>query len=157
MNICDTLVDGINSLGQQSLDLPAPELAALLADAKRLVAAAKAWEATIESRLVEAMKAGDSWELEIPGLGTVVRRGASSYTRWDHDLLLPRVAKVALDNRAVDGETGEVEAPEKALMRALQQCAAIGYWRVGALKALGIDPSRYAEKEQGRERIILRS
>lgn len=74
-----------------------------------------------------------------------VELATSANRKWDHDEAIKHVVARALDERQVDEATGEVEPSWATVSRALKECAGIGYWRVGALKARGLDPDEFAE------------
>lgn len=85
----------------------------------------------------------------IDGLGTLETKRRSTRTRWDSDLLFG----VLIDHicgAALDPDTGERigDRLRDALAAALPLTASMG-WRVGGLKAAGIDPDQYREREHG--------
>lgn len=76
-------------------------------------------------------------------------------TRWDHTSLIQAVAAHAIATRPVDPATGETTTEAQAVLAHLRACAAINYWRVGELRARGINPNRHSSYETTRPRIIL--
>jgi hypothetical protein len=50
-------------------------------------------------------------------------------------------------------DDGEIESEAEAHVRTLFECMAPSYWRVGALRSLGIDANEYCETTWGRQTI----
>ena len=67
--------------------------------------------------------------------------------RWDHDEVVRHLTRVALDQRQVDPETGELlDIPTwERVTAALRDCAGISYWKITALKDYGLDPDEFSE------------
>lgn len=86
---------------------------------------------------------------------TIERVTSSNKTTWDHDLLMPKVAQAAVDNRQVDPETGEIESVSQAVVRAILECASVSYWRLGKLSEREIDGTKYRSVEWGRKRVKI--
>ncbi len=76
--------------------------------------------------------------------------------KWDHEEATKHVVARALDERAVDPDTGEIEPSWVAVTRALRECAGIGYWRVGALRDRGLDPDEFAETTSEAKSVSIR-
>lgn len=106
----------------------------------------KAWadaEAIVEGRLglVAGVGQHDGYKV----------RQASERVSWDHDQVRRLVVARALDERKVDPDTGEIEREADAVARAIWACVpGSPSWRVGGLKALGLDPSELRERTPGR-------
>ncbi len=82
--------------------------------------------------------------VEIPGMGVVERNTRSARKTWNHADIQAAIARVALENRLVDPETGEVESVDAAEARLLKECANPA-WRTTQLRSIGIDPDEYSE------------
>lgn len=76
--------------------------------------------------------------------------------KWDHEEATKHVVARALDERAVDPDTGEIEPSWVAVARALRECAGISYWRVGALRDRGLDPDEFAETTSEAKSVTIR-
>ena len=76
--------------------------------------------------------------------------------RWDHDETIKHVVSRALDERAIDPNTGEVEPSWAVVARAIRECAGIGYWRVTALRDRGLDPDEFAETTSETKSVQVR-
>lgn len=105
----------------------------------------------VEQHLVEAM--GDDPELTVEGAVLEVRR-ADSRKAWAHQDLAAEVAE-RLVQSAVDFETGEVLKTPEDLLREMVTYAGVSYWKVGALKQLGISADDYCEITEGGMKIRL--
>jgi hypothetical protein len=105
----------------------------------------------VEQRLVEAM--GDDPELTVEGAVLEVRR-ADSRKAWAHQDLAAEVAD-RLVQSSVDFETGEILKSPEELLREMVTYAGVSYWKVGALKQLGISADDYCEITEGGMKIRL--
>ena len=76
--------------------------------------------------------------------------------RWDHDETIKHVVSRALDERAIDPVTGEVEPSWAVVTRAIRECAGIGYWRVTALRERGLDADEFAETTSETNSVQIR-
>lgn len=67
--------------------------------------------------------------------------------KWDHDEVARHLTRVALDQRTIDPETGELlDTPTwERVAQAIKDCAGISYWRMSGLKAYGLDPDEFSE------------
>jgi hypothetical protein len=136
---------------------PSRKLVALMATAEELatelyairseIASLKLREQDVEDRLAAEMP---EKRLEIPEIGVFERRTAVSRKQWQHDDLRREVIK---HTERIVTEDGEIESEAEAQVRTLFECMAPSYWRVGALKSLGIDPSDYCETAWGRQTV----
>ena len=75
-----------------------------------------------------------------------VKLSHSINRKWDVDELIRHVVSRALDERAVNAETGEIEPSWAAVTRAIKECAHIDYFRLGAVKDRGLDPDEFYEE-----------
>ncbi|SVB41425.1 uncharacterized protein METZ01_LOCUS194279 [marine metagenome] len=76
--------------------------------------------------------------------------------KWDHKTLANLVAKKITD-KAIDMDTGEVLKTPQQMIQELLIYAAPSYWRVAALKELGIDPDDFCEVGEPLTNLIYRS
>jgi len=76
--------------------------------------------------------------------------------KWDHDGLATLVAKRISDS-SIDMDTGEVLKSAQQMIKELLEYAAPSYWRVGALKELGIDPDDFCDVGEPLTNLIYRS
>ncbi len=76
--------------------------------------------------------------------------------KWDHDEAVKHVVARALDERQVDLNTGEVEPSWATVARAIRECAGISYWRINALRDLGLDPDEFAETTSEAKSVQIR-
>lgn len=89
---------------------------------------------------------------EVPGVGVVTHRRTAKKTTWDDSGLLQEVM------HAFAAEDPDGQLPDVFQYRdLLQDAAAIGYWRVGALKKLGIDVEEYRKVETGRLTVDIQA
>lgn len=124
------------------------QLAAILGDLRQLKDAV---EADVAS-LMEAKK------VEVPGLGVIERRKATTRKAWDWPSLLPALVRGDLDP---DG-TGELPAAGEVvdtLVTLIQEVILGGGTSkaplVGGLKARGFDPDEWAECSPGRTTVQI--
>jgi hypothetical protein len=93
--------------------------------------------------------------VEVDGVGTITRRSSSDRKRWDHDRVRSLVLQRTLDRLGSDG--GEIRRPPGIVAQevadAIADAAGIAYWRVGALKALGLNPDALCDVESGPDRV----
>ncbi len=96
---------------------------------------------------------------EIPGLGVLDTRAGTVRTRWESDRLYGRLVDAIAAIAMCDTDTGELTGdPDTAqrmadlLRSTLAACLPITPsmgWRIGGLKAAGIDPNQYRDQERG--------
>lgn len=135
-----------------SLD-PTPELyARFLAELRDIKAAVTQVARETEALFVDAMD-GDK-RLVVDGLGEVEVKTSVSRTGWDNDALWRLVVARALDERALDEETGEYERESDAVARVLAECARPS-WRVTPLKARGIQVDEFCTVDFGAKSVKL--
>lgn len=120
----------------------------LLADVRDLRIRLAQVEAVIEGHAASAMT---SDRVEAPDL-LAERKGGNVRKKWEHDRLAERVTTAAITDKA----TGELAVePDVAhgLVAEVLACAAVSYWRVGALKARGVRFDDACETETGRRTV----
>lgn len=98
---------------------------------KQLASELRTLGSRIEAELAARM---ESKRVELPGVGVLERHWAPARTKWDDPLVAAAVVDAAMEHQV---------HPKDALLR----CAAVSYWRVGALKELGLDADRYRTTE----------
>lgn len=95
----------------------------------------------------------------IDGLGTLETKRKSARTRWDSELLFGRLVDRICAEGFVDPHTGQMIGDSATAERignllrdrlaaAVPLTPSMG-WRIGGLKAAGIDPEDYREREMG--------
>jgi hypothetical protein len=109
----------------------------------------------VEERLAEVM---ESKTLELEGLPVLERRNSTLRKRWESDALLDRVVRYALDP---EGDGSLPMTPFEAVSRvvasvkdAIPVTPSLG-WRVGALRAIGLDPDEWCETEPGPTKVQI--
>ena len=105
-----------------------------------------------ERALIDAT---DERAFTVEGVGNVQVRRGSTRSKWDHDGLTRTLTARALDERQLDPMTGEYEPAWEAVTRVMRECAGISYWKVTALRAHGVDPSEFCEKEPGSLKVTI--
>jgi hypothetical protein len=132
------------ALSSLDISIDQQELAATvrnIREARGLLANA---ERAFEAKLAEQMTSKVSED------GTYERRWSPDKTTWDHDFIAPRIVAASMDERILNPDTGEIESEGSAVMRLFREAAGISYWRVGALKRLGINIDDCREQLGGR-------
>lgn len=109
------------------------------------------------SALVLARPKGET--VTIDGLGSLETHRRSTRTRWDSERLFGLLVDRICDEGFVDPHTGELvgdpatarriaDGLRERLAAAVPLTASMG-WRVGGLKAAGLDPNEFREQEHG--------
>lgn len=108
-------------------------------------------EATIEAHIVSLWREQGRGRtmLEVEGAGVVEVKRTVDRKRWDHAALAAAVIDAHLD-----GGTGEQPTPWE-VRDWLMEAAAPSYWRVGALRAVGLRPGDYCSELPGRDTVRL--
>ena len=95
-------------------------------------------------------------EYHAPEGVTIEKKWAKSRTAWQHDRLAQEVGhRLAL--MSIDFDTGEITRSPEELVADLVKYLAPNYWRVGALKELGLNPDEYCEAGESKPAIIVRN
>lgn len=76
--------------------------------------------------------------------------------KWDHDKLAELVAQ-RISDTAIDMDTGEITKTPRQMIKELLQYGAVSYWRVQALRDLGIDADEYCDVGEPNTNLIYRS
>lgn len=126
-------------------------LARVIVAMKGVIAAARDAMDLVEQHTIRAMP---DRQAVVDGF-VLERKSGTVRKAWDHPLLASAIGQRA----TVDHETGEVlMKPEDAqrVVDELVATAGLAYWKVGALRERGIDPSQYCEETKGRPSLIVR-
>ena len=97
--------------------------------------------------------------IAIDGLGVLETKRRSTKTTWDSEALYGRLIDAIAANAVLDTETGQITGDRDTAQRmtmllrehltaCLPLTASMG-WRITGLKAAGIDPDTYREREFG--------
>tara|TARA_Y100000296_G_scaffold86762_1_gene127722 strand:+ start:3257 stop:3751 length:495 start_codon:yes stop_codon:yes gene_type:complete len=76
--------------------------------------------------------------------------------KWNHQGLVEVVAQKITDT-AIDMDTGEITKTPQQMIKELMEYAAPSYWRVQALRDLGIDADSYCDVGEPNTNLIYRS
>ena len=90
------------------------------------------------------------------GLFTIETKTGAPRKKWDHATLAALVAK-KINDKSIDMDTGEITATPQEMIRELLTYAAPSYWRVTALRELGIDPDDFCDVGEPLTNLIYRS
>jgi hypothetical protein len=105
----------------------------------------------VEARVIVARRAdGISGDVPVPGVGVVAVHRARNRKQWDHEGLAGHV----LDRHLSDRGDGELPTPWE-VRDWLMEAAAIGYWRVGVLKQLGLDADDFCDSTPGHPTVQI--
>lgn len=109
------------------------------------------------SKLVLERPKGETVTVE--GLGALETKRRSTRTRWDSERLFGLLVDRICDTAVVDPHTGERKGDPATAARiadllrehlaAAVPLTASMVWRVGGLKAAGLDPAQFREQEHG--------
>lgn len=146
----DLITEAITEYASQPLPEKAEDLARLLVTCREITSTARLYEKQVEGALVKAM---DGRRLEVPGAGVFDKMPGSRRKDWDHPRIVAKLSQEALARREVEGDTGEVQAPEEAVAAAFLRCAAVSYWRVGELGTFGLEADQFCAVERGPQTI----
>lgn len=144
-------VERLGAAAKQRGDLPlepAVQILAAMQDARRDLAMV---EATIEAHIVGLWREQGRGRtmLEVEGAGVVEIHRTTDRKAWDHDAL----ASAVIDAH-MDGGTGEQPTPWE-VRDWLMAAAAPSYWRIGALKAVGLRAGDFCTEVPGRDVVRL--
>lgn len=141
-------LDGV--VGKHMDDLTWEEAALLLRHVRHEVSDVLAVAEALERYIITERRASGIWQdVEVPGVGVVAVHRAKNRKEWDHESL----AGLVLDKHLTELE-GEIPDPWE-VRRWLTDAAGIGYWRVGVLRALGIDPDEHSTTTRGRVTVQI--
>lgn len=91
----------------------------------------------------------------VEGLGEFVKHKGTKRTEWDNEGLTSKLVALALDERQIDPETGEVlESEAQCVARVLSECAR-PTWRLTPLRARKIAVDEYCSEREGTPSIEL--
>lgn len=146
----------VAALNEVAVGIPAVTWEDASALLKRLRGArqlAQVVENGLETHIAKTrIAAGLKDPVEVPGVGVVTHRRTAKSTKWDDDGLLVQVM------HAFAAEDPDGQLPDVFQYRDLiQDAAAFGYWRTGALKKLKIDPNEYRTVTPGRLTVDIQS
>ncbi len=109
---------------------------------------------SVDERLVEVLTAKMGDPIAVDGVVAEVKWGKPR-KQWETEQLASLVSEEIIA-RAIDPETGALETPVSQLIQQLLQFVGVSYWKVTALKALGIDPDQYCEVGPAKASVQLR-
>ncbi len=87
--------------------------------------------------------------------GTVEIKTGEARKKWDHAAAIQDVAKRIVES-AVDMETGEVKLSPQQMVERLAEFAGIQYWRVKAMKDIGLSANNYCEVGESNRNLVVR-
>lgn len=108
----------------------------------------------LEARLAEVMPK----VLELPGLPVLERRAGKDRRAWQSDELLTRVVRLSLDPEGTGEFPTDPMVAVDLVVTGVKACAPITpsmQWRVGALRALDLDPDEWCETKPGRTSVQI--
>lgn len=123
----------------------ADDLARLLVAIRDARAALASFADDVSRDLLVLM--GDK-KMVVEGVGEVEAVKSTKRTKWENGTLARKVIALAYDERQFDEQTGEYEEAGAAVARVLLECARPS-WRLGPLRARGIDPDEYCTVDEG--------
>jgi len=85
----------------------------------------------------------------VAGVGVVAVSRSRDRKQWDHDALIGLVVDAHLA-----GTDGEMPTPWE-VAQWFRESAGFAYWKVTALRNLGIDPDSFCESTPGRPRVSI--
>lgn len=98
-------------------------------------------------------------QMNVAGL-PIERTGGWDRSKWQHDLLLPKLVQWARDDRSTYAQGHEGELPDESegqtVVALLQKYASLAYWKVTAARdERGLDVDDYCEKKPARPGIKM--
>lgn len=84
--------------------------------------------------------------------GTVEVLGGSTRKAWDHERLGSVVARRIFES-SIDMDTGEQLLSSEEMIKEMMKYVGVSYWRVKALKELGLDADSYCEATEGPRKV----
>lgn len=128
------------------------DLVALFRDVQHFRKGIAEHEAIIEAAVVSQM---DEKYMTLKDGSVVERVSSANKTTWDSRRLVSLLCIKAEQLREVDPDSGEIEHIAQSIERALTECAAFSYFRLGALENYGIDGRDFRQVEWGRKRLKM--
>lgn len=125
----------------------AEDAAIMLVHLRDLIDLTKQVYEEYEVQLLSLM--GEGRELHVERVGTFTARQKSEKVVWDHDGLFTQMICRGRDEVKRGDDGFPLEPPEEAVARMIKDCAGVGYWRTGALRAHGIKVSDYRDRVPG--------
>lgn len=128
-------------------------LVAVLADATELAGYAQEVRSSAQAAVLQLLP--DYGAVTVEGVGTVTRRSGTQRKAWDHDRIRSLILARTLDR--LTNDDGEIRhgpgTVAEAVADAFAEAAGVGYWRVTALRELGVNPDAVCTKESGPDRV----
>jgi YD repeat-containing protein len=144
----DDLLGDLNAWGTKVLELDELDEQALAWERlQRFKSAVALIESLLAPRMHENIPRKPGWA-DTPA-GVFKRSWRGTKWTWDDQGARSAVIDHALENREPNPETGELEPPEKAVVRHLFEAMRVNYWLVGGLRDRGIDPDEFRDRQDG--------
>jgi hypothetical protein len=141
--VADTLLNA--NLDAMSCD----EAVRLLHEVQMTRKSLQASEEFITARIHDAWKGDTRTPLHVEGVGMVRVFRGKDRKAWQHDALTHAVVDAHLT--ATEGEM-----PDPFTIAGwIKEAAGIGYWKAGALKALGLEVDEFCESTRGRRTVAI--
>ena len=150
INDLDEAVWGERSATDSEKSVRLLHLGFILNDAKKRIASIL--------KEAEAVLLNSDWD-RLPydtGLFSIETKTGAPRKKWDHDTLAALVAK-KINDKSINMDTGEITSTPQEMIRDLLTYAAPSYWRVGALRELGIDPDDFCDVGEPITNLVYRS
>jgi hypothetical protein len=122
-----------------------------LSHLRRILSLFKRDMATVDRRLEDLQwKAMPAKKLEVPGVGQVERFSGKEWKQWDADALVGEIVESVSKG---DGTAAVIA------MDAITKLMELGRveWRVTAIKAMGLEPTNFAEQTEKRPTVRMPS
>lgn len=152
MTAVENVAKSIHTLGLEvDLEQTMEDLLVLLDSIRTCRQELATVEAAVEAAAARCMP-GD--RVELPGFAAT-RKGGAERKHWEHNIIADRVAVSV----CTDPDTGEID-PESyqlatVVREALLEAAAVTYWRVGKLRALGVRFDDAVDITRGRATVVI--
>lgn len=122
-------------------------------------------ERQTDGDVARLVRSHEDRQVFVDGLGTLEVHRRSTKVRWESERLFGLLVDGIADEAVVDTETGEkrgdpatagriADLLRERLAACLPLTASMG-WRVGGLKAAGVDPDTYREREIGPDTVRI--
>jgi hypothetical protein len=86
--------------------------------------------------------------------GTVEVQGGNKRKGWDHERLAGIVIKRILQS-SIDLDTGERLLSPEEMIQEFRKYVGVSYWRVGALKDIGLTAASYCDETVGPKKVTV--